>query len=174
MNDKPSYDISISADETSDEPADPLLSAAIDAALRRHSVVRATIEVAIVSDTRIAELNERFLSHSEPTDVLTFDLRANAGDDTGSSQPLPPSRGTDIPVPVVEAQIVVSFDTARCEATSRGHSVNAELGLYVVHGLLHLLGYNDHDETEAQRMHAMEDEILGSIGIGPVFTRPGA
>jgi probable rRNA maturation factor len=50
--------------------------------------------------------------------------------------------------------------------------VEAELALYAVHGTLHLLGYDDRRKADAKRMHDMEDEILSSIGWGPIFAEP--
>jgi probable rRNA maturation factor len=172
MDEEPDYDISVNADYGSDESADPLLRSVIEAALRRHAVVRAEIEVTIVSDARIAELNARFLGHEGPTDVLTFDLagerqtdastldghRADAAEGNGPSH-----------IDRIEGQIVVSLETAMREAAERGHSVTAELALYIVHGVLHLLGFDDHTEAESDRMHDMEDELLTVVGIGPVY-----
>lgn len=172
MDDVPSYQISINADDWSEESADPLLCAVAQAALRRHSVRRANIEIAIVSDRRIAELNERFLAHQGPTDVLTFDL-SGAVDAADPDAELVATTTDTLnqtrPRAVIDGQIIVSHETARREAHARGHSVQAELALYVVHGVLHLLGYDDHDETDARRMHELEDELLQEAGAGPVF-----
>lgn len=64
---------------------------------------------------------------------------------------------------------MVSAETARREARARRISTEAELTLYVVHGLLHLLGYDDQAPEQAARMHRTEDEILASLGLGPVY-----
>lgn len=85
------------------------------------------------------------------------------------------SRGGDGAPPasvgVLEGDIIVSADTAAREAEARGHDLAAELALYAVHGALHLLGYDDADPADAQRMHDMEDEVLSAVGIGPVYGR---
>lgn len=109
--------------------------------------------MAIVDDAHMAELNEAHLAHQGPTDVLTFDLR-----DSENS-------------PRIEGQIVISIDTARREAAERGHSLEAELALYAIHGTLHLLGHDDHDAAEAAAMHKLEDELLTSLGMGATFSR---
>ena len=116
------------------------------------------VSVVVVGDDQIASLNERHLQHIGPTDVITFDL----SDDEGISADEAASRA-------VEGEIIVSWDTAAREASTRGHTTEAELALYVVHGTLHLLGYDDHEPSDAATMHAMEDEILIGLGCGPVF-----
>ena len=68
---------------------------------------------------------------------------------------------------------MVSVETARREAGQRGHAAGAEVLLYCVHGVLHLLGYDDTDPQQAQRMHAAENELLTELGIGPVYGATG-
>ena len=55
----------------------------------------------------------------------------------------------------------------------RGHDAEAELALYVVHGLLHNIGYDDLTEADARKMHGMEDEILECFGYGTVYNSRG-
>jgi len=131
------------------------LRRAIRAVLRRHTVVSARISVALVDDTVMARLNRDHLGHDGPTDVLSFDLRDEGDGKTA-----------------IDGEIVVSLDTAARQARQRGHTVEAELALYAVHGTLHLLGYDDRRKADAKRMHDMEDEILSSIGWGPIFAEP--
>ncbi|MGB2986026.1 MAG: rRNA maturation RNase YbeY [Phycisphaerae bacterium] len=140
----------------------------IEAALHRHQTPSARISVALVDDVRMAHLNKLHLGHEGPTDVLAFDLR--------DDPPVPPLvRGGaggglgDGAGGLVEGEIVVSVDTAVREADKRGHSVEAELALYTVHGMLHLLGYDDQHEHDASRMHEVEDEILTALGLGAVY-----
>ena len=85
------------------------------------------------------------------TDVLTFDR--------GSSEDS------------IEADIAICSDEAKSTCNQRGHSLNEELLLYIVHGMLHCVGYDDHDEESHQKMHAEEDRILVAIGVGPVWSR---
>ncbi len=89
------------------------------------------VEVAIVSDRVIARVHQQFMALPDPTDVITFD----------------------------HGEIVVSADTARARAAEFGHSVEAELGLYTVHGLLHLNGFEDAAARDAERMHKTQDRI---------------
>ena len=129
---------------------DAPLVAAVRATLHRHDIPSAVLSIALVDDDRMASLNAAHLNHDGPTDVLSFDLRDNDG------SPL-------------EGELVLSVDTAAREAQQRGHALEAELMLYAVHGTLHLLGYDDHDEADALRMHTVEDEILTELGAGSVY-----
>ena len=112
------------------------------------------LSIAAVGATAMATLHMRFLGKSGPTDVLSFDF------------------DTDRSHGYIEGEIVVCTDVARRRAARRGRSLQAaraELALYVVHGVLHLAGYDDHDADDFRRMHAREDELLSKLGVGPVF-----
>jgi probable rRNA maturation factor len=128
-----------------------LLVKAVKVALRSHGISRAKIGLFLVSDEEIALMNEKHLGHEGPTDVLTFDLRE------GSAE-------ADI-----EGEIALSVDTARREAEKHSHGVEAELALYAVHGVLHLLQYQDDNAQAATLMHETEDRILDTLGLGAVF-----
>jgi probable rRNA maturation factor len=110
----------------------------------------ARVGVVIVDDARMIHLHERHMGIAKTTDVLTFDLRQD---------PLHP----------VEADIIICADEAARRAAELKHSVERELLLYSIHGLLHCLGYDDHDEANWQRMHAREDEVLTALGVGATF-----
>jgi probable rRNA maturation factor len=98
----------------------------------------------------MAVAHERYSGIPGTTDVLTFDLRDEA------AGPL-------------DTDILICLDEAiRCGA-ERGHAANRELLLYVVHGILHCLGHDDHDDAGYARMHAREDEVLEAIGVGRTF-----
>ncbi len=125
------------------------------ARLKRHD---AHIGIALVDDEEIARLHGEFLGKDGPTDCITFDLSEDADFDNAC----------------VEGDVVVSIETAAREATRRGHSLAAETCLYSIHGVLHLLGYDDLNDEDAARMHALEDEILTDAGFGPVYSVNGA
>ena len=134
--------------------ADYLERAAALVAQREHAAI-ARLNVLIVDDARMIALHEAHSGDATTTDVLTFDLRKDP------SQP-------------VEADIVICADEAASRASELQHPIERELLLYCVHGLLHCLGYDDHDEHSWRRMHALEDDILRDIGVGPVFHAPPA
>jgi rRNA maturation RNase YbeY len=109
------------------------------------------ISLALVGDTTMARLHVDFMNIAGTTDVLTFELHH---DDRGRC---------------LAGEIVVCVPEAARQARRHGTRVEHELLLYVVHGLLHLTGHDDHDEVAYQRMHREEDRILKRMGIGPVF-----
>jgi len=113
----------------------------IDFVARREGVRLAEVDLAVVSAGEIASLNRRYLSHAGPTDVLSFDM-SQAG------------RGG------ISAQIVICGDLAASQAAARGLPPQRELMLYVVHGLLHLMGYEDSSIRGRAKMHAREEEML--------------
>ncbi len=140
-----------------DRPPDgPALAAeavrrAVRHTLKRHRRGAAEVSIAVLDDRAIAELHQHHLGVAGPTDCLSFDLR----DDPTSK--------------LVEGAIAVSWETARREAAGRDHSPAAELLLYVVHALLHLLGFDDRTPEDAARLHAEEDAILVELGLGAVY-----
>jgi probable rRNA maturation factor len=103
------------------------------------------LSLAVVSDATMRRVNREFHDCDEPTDVLAFAL--GAGGDDG-----------------FQAEVIVSLDTARREAAAHGVEPAAELLFYVVHGVLHLLGYDDHTLADARRMHARALSILERLG----------
>jgi probable rRNA maturation factor len=153
MTDDPPYDIEVHVDGDFEWVDAELLTRGVSAALTRFEVSHARISVAVVSDNRIAHLHEEFLDIPGPTDVLTFEL-------------------ADEPEAAIEGEIVASADTAYRGAADREHAPIHELTLYVIHGVLHLLGMDDHAPDEARHMHATEDAILTDMGIGPIFGGP--
>jgi len=119
---------------------------------KRFGVSRAVVGIGIVGDAEMRELNSKHLNRRENTDCLSFDL----------------SDGPEPDKPRI-IDLVVNGELAMREATRRGHSGEAELSLYVVHGLLHQLGFDDATAEQARRMHHVEDEILRDFGYGSVY-----
>lgn len=118
----------------------------------RFGVSEATVSVGIVGDDEIAALNQKFLDHAGPTDCLSFDLSDEQADGG-----------------VREFDLIVNGQMAVRQAAQRGHAGDAELALYVTHGLLHQLGFDDATPEQAQKMHQTEDEILQHAGYGLVY-----
>ena len=105
---------------------------------------------ALVGDREMAELHHRFLGQEGPTDVLAFPLMEE---------------------PRLVADVVLDVDEARRQARRRGLPAYDEVVLYAVHGVLHLLGHDDHDPTARRRMRRAERVCLERLGIPPVFRR---
>jgi probable rRNA maturation factor len=105
-------------------------------------IAEARISIAIVDDPTIAKLHQRFLDDPEPTDVLSFVLEQSPQ--------------------VLEGEIVVSADTAKATAPRYGCSADEELLRYVIHGVLHLVGYDDTTPKKRAVMRKMESKYLES------------
>ncbi len=108
--------------------------------------------VRLVNDREMVRLHGQTMNIPTPTDVLTFDF----SDDTHTPG-------------LLELDTVICLDVARRQAIKRGHNVENELLLYMVHSLLHVCGYNDLTRAEARIMHRREDEILVHLGVGAVY-----
>jgi probable rRNA maturation factor len=120
------------------------------------------VSVVFVDQATIASLNERFRSHAGPTDVLAFpidDVVPTSGryPDLGGSGP-----GTDVidRVPELLGDVVICPAVAAEHASDHGVTLDAEIALLVVHGILHLLGMDHEVPAEAEAMEARERELL--------------
>lgn len=110
------------------------------------------VSLALVNDATMAGLHEQFLGIPGPTDVLTFEL------------------DRDRQNRVSAGEIIICVPHARRAAAAAGTDLRRELLLYALHGMLHLAGHDDRTRDGFRRMHAMEDDILSRLGIGPVFS----
>jgi len=122
------------------------------AALRILGAVGA-VRVRLVNDHEMARAHEAYLGVPGTTDVITFDMADGASASGG----------------VLDVDLLVCVDEARRQAQARGIDPVREMLLYTVHGVLHALGHDDHDEASAAAMHAREDEVLTSLGVGVTF-----
>jgi probable rRNA maturation factor len=116
-----------------------------------------------VSETDIAVLNEEFLGHPGPTDVLAFpidddQIPGGRHPDTGGRGPGTANEPED--PPIVLGDVVVCPTVAARQAPDHSVTVDDELALLVVHGVLHLLNYDHADEPEAATMQRRERELL--------------
>jgi probable rRNA maturation factor len=117
------------------------------------------LSVAVVDDERMARLHLEHKGQAGPTDVLSFDLSdaAAAAEPGGAAA-------------AVAGDVIVCWPEAQRQSAERGHGARAELLLYAVHGLLHLLGYDDREPGDFERMHAQEDRVLVAIGESAVYS----
>jgi probable rRNA maturation factor len=121
--------------------------------LTAEDVAPTELGVVVSDDATVRELNRRYLGVDEPTDVLSFNL----GEEGGEPFALPPGEAAPL------GEVIISFPTAHRKAEEQGHSVQAEVAHLLVHGVLHLLGY-DHLEAEDERtMRQREEEILADL-----------
>jgi probable rRNA maturation factor len=126
----------------------------------------AEMSVLFVDEQTITDLNARFLDGDGPTDVLAFPLdeeevASGRRPDEGGRGPGAPAESTD--PPIVIGDVVVCPAVAKNQADARAAALDAELALLVVHGTLHLLGYDHADDPDAGRMRAREQELLAKF-----------
>ncbi len=134
-------------------PADaPKLKKLVRTVCKQFGISQARISIGIVDDAQITVLNKKFLNHEGTTDCLSFDL-------SDETEP----QGQKV------FDLIVNGELALREAARRGHEAGAELALYITHGLLHDLGFDDATEAQARQMHRTEDEILQHLGYGLVY-----
>ena len=136
------------------EPSVRWLKRQLGAAAEQMPLCRGRWSIWLLDDRRMAELHERTLHRSGPTDVLAFDYRPD------------PSRAD-----ILDLETCAGFQQAQRQARARGHPPRHELLLYLIHSLLHVCGYDDHAPAAARRMHRREDAILANLGFGPVYYR---
>ena len=122
------------------------LKDAARAVLEGEGVTACKVTLAFVDNAHIHRLNKQFLGHDEPTDVLTFPY----------SEPTAKK---------LEGEVVIGYEVAVEYAADRGHGVELELVLYVVHGCLHLCGYTDTDAAGAQEMRVKERAYLTKLNL---------
>jgi probable rRNA maturation factor len=123
------------------------------------------VSVLFVDEPTIAELHERYLGESGPTDVLAFPideepLPGGRSPDEGGTGPGGPLSSEEEVVPVLLGDVVVCPAVAGRQAAERGVPVEDEMALLVVHGLLHLLGMDHAEMSEAERMERRTSELL--------------
>ena len=112
---------------------------------RAEGVRWAQVDIAVVGSDEMAGHNRRFLGHRGTTDVISFDL---------TDEPASHGRGG------FSAQLIVCADVAKSQGPHHGLSPTRELLLYVIHGLLHVIGYDDQNIRAGAKMHARQDELL--------------
>ncbi|MEG1561923.1 MAG: rRNA maturation RNase YbeY [Raoultibacter sp.] len=110
------------------------------------------VSISFVTNEAIAKLNEEYRNKKGPTDVLSFECDGAMDDLEASLQ---------VEAPVFElGDVVIAPDVARAQTTEFGTSFEEEISLLLVHGLLHLCGFDHIEDNEAQRMESLESELL--------------
>ena len=107
------------------------------------------VSILLTNDIEIHNLNATYRDVDSPTDVLAFAMREGADGD---------------PDDEILGDVVISLDTAKRQAKEYKHSIEAELSLLVVHGILHLVGYDHAEKDEADIMQKKQKEITEALG----------
>jgi len=114
-----------------------------------------SLSIVLTDNRHIRDLNRQYLGHDTFTDVISFpleDLEWPGGANGG-----------------LNGEIIASAELAYQQAQAAGGDPRTELLLYLVHGLLHLIGYDDRTPPAAKRMHEREDALLEAFGFGSVY-----
>ena len=125
----------------------------------------AELSVLFVDQASIAALNERFLGHPGPTDVLSFPIDeapVASGRDPDASRSSPSSEGARLHAPSLLGDVVICPAVAFANAPGHAGTFEDEIALLLVHGILHLLGMDHEIEAEAELMEARETELLAA------------
>jgi probable rRNA maturation factor len=128
----------------------PLLKQVTTALLADSKIEKADLGIHLVAAAEMTRLNEKFLRHAGPTDVITFDY----------SNPRPQ---TPDPRRQLHGEIFVCVDEAVLQARKFGTSWQSEVARYIVHGVLHLLGFDDASANARGKMKREEDRRLRAI-----------
>ena len=135
--------VNISSSQTALRTPRKKITAIVEFVAQAEAVRIDEVDIAIVASRHIATLNRQYLQHSGATDVISFDLSAPGGG--------------------LIAQIIVCADAAVREARLRRIGPQRELMLYIVHGLLHVIGYDDTTPKAAEKMYARQEELLDAF-----------
>ncbi len=113
------------------------------------------VSIALVDDIYIQKLNHQYRNINAPTDVLSFAMRETVEGENS----------LNVYEEELLGDVVISLERAKSQALEYGHSFQREVGFLVVHGILHLLGYDHESEEEKVVMRQKEEEILKTIDL---------
>jgi probable rRNA maturation factor len=121
--------------------------------LNQAAAPDADLTIVLTGDNQIQALDRNFLGKDSPTDVLSF-----------PASEIDPETGR-----LYLGDIIISVPRAETQSAARGHSLQDELSLLVVHGVLHLLGHDHTKLEEKVHMWAFQSEVLIRLGISPTI-----
>lgn len=124
-----------------------LLQKATEKTLNHAGNENSDVSIVLTGDKKLKGLNRQFRGIDQATDVLSFPAD-------------PPEKG----LPYL-GDVIISVERAKAQAKEAGHSVNDELALLTVHGVLHLLGHDHHETIAKRKMWAAQNKILQELGI---------
>ncbi|MHB1125788.1 MAG: rRNA maturation RNase YbeY [Bacillota bacterium] len=129
---------------------------AVEVFLAERVTPEAEVALLLVDDERIRELNCTYRGVDAPTDVLSFAM----GEQTDEEPEI-----LDAEEEIILGDIVISVERAVQQAQEYGHSIEREIGYLLVHGFLHLLGYDHQEEEEQRRMRTREEGIMDAVKL---------
>lgn len=152
-----SYDIEVSDQQECIDIEPEYVINAVRETLAAEEIRSATISIAIVDNPTMHELNRQYLQHDYETDVLSFLLEESEPAVIGA---MPRGAGR-----AIDGEVIVSSDYAADRAPEFGWRPLDELTLYIVHGLLHLCGYDDLTADELPIMRQREQDVFKLLGL---------
>lgn len=144
---------------------EPLALRAVQASLTHLGLPHQGLTLCLLAcdDARIAELNADFRGKPQPTNVLSWPSEERAAETPGEEpepvEPGPPEMPEEL------GDLAIAYETIAREAEEAGKPISAHLTHLIIHGLLHLLGYDHIDDADAELMEAHEVAILASLGL---------
>lgn len=140
---------------SADEPEEVARCAALAALEGTGRPYNRNAELAVIlsDDARVRQLNDLWRGKDQPTNVLSF----------------PAAEGDEIATAELLGDVVVAYETVAREAEREGKSFKAHFTHLVVHGTLHLLGFDHMDDSEAEEMEAAERAVLGGLGVADPY-----
>ncbi len=142
--------VRVHLDDSEDPPhLERILQASVTELVRHvmgeEGIDEAEVDLVFCGDGRIADLNEEWLDHAGPTDVLTFDLSERTGDGSGP----------------LEGEIYIDLAQAARQAPEFQATLDEEIRRLVIHGVLHLIGFDDTGDTvETERMRTHQEALV--------------
>ena len=122
---------------------------------------RLEVSLLLTDDSQVRELNRDYRGQDKPTNVLSFAA-------LDSDSPIPPDG------PILLGDVIIARETAEREATDEDKTLVHHLSHLVVHGVLHLLGYDHNEDDEAEEMESLERSVLAGLGVpDPYRGEPG-
>jgi probable rRNA maturation factor len=126
--------------------------------LATHGVgTEVELSLLITDDETVRDLNKKYRGKDKTTDVLSFALEADKRDDAAAGFVMPPGEMAHL------GEVIVSYPKAAEQAAGRDHAVEDELALLVVHGVLHLLGYDHNKPAREREMRSLEQRVLSAV-----------
>ncbi|MFV3074612.1 rRNA maturation RNase YbeY [Niveispirillum fermenti] len=144
------------------------------------------MSLVLADDATVQDLNRNYRGKDKPTNVLSFALYADGGEDgtegewdetideidhsdEADSEDDTEFLSPDAPVPVILGDVILAFETVDREAREQGKALADHLTHLVTHGVLHLLGYDHIEDSEAALMERLETQILSGLGIADPY-----
>ncbi|WP_158047696.1 rRNA maturation RNase YbeY [Skermanella pratensis] len=173
---RPPLDISVSLEAGDWEDLVPDAGRRVEAAARAafaaaehpdvlRDAAAAEMSLVLADDDMVRTLNRDYRGKDKPTNVLSFALLDNAGD---ADDDLAAHPG----MPILIGDVIIACETVRREAREQGKPVGDHLTHLVIHGVLHLLGYDHETDPDADRMERLETSILAGMGIADPYAGP--